>query len=67
VKDDELRGTAPSGRLCPVCVHVQVVRSARGSLFWRCTLAARDPRFPKYPPQPVVRCLGHEPIPRTKP
>lgn len=49
--------------LCPGCAHVRPVRSARGSLFLRCSLAARDPRFPKYPPQPVVRCSGHEPDP----
>jgi hypothetical protein len=32
--------------------------SARGSTFWRCALSARDPRFPKYPRLPVVRCVG---------
>lgn len=60
---DPERGTSgPSlGGLCPVCVHVQRVESARGSLFLRCKLAASDPRFPKYPAQPVLRCPGHAP------
>lgn len=49
------------GGLCPGCKHVRRIESARGSVFLRCTLASADPRFPKYPPQPVVRCLGHVP------
>lgn len=47
--------------LCPSCRHVRVVTSARGSRFLRCGLAGKDPRLPKYPPQPVVACPGHEP------
>jgi hypothetical protein len=32
--------------------------SARGSTFWLCALSASDPRFPKYPRLPVLRCPG---------
>lgn len=46
--------------LCPTCRHVQRVESAKGSVFWMCGRAKSDPRFPKYPPQPVVSCAGHE-------
>jgi hypothetical protein len=47
------------GGLCPRCVHVKEVRSARGSVFLLCRLAAEDARFSKYPPQPVFECSGH--------
>jgi hypothetical protein len=46
--------------LCPDCRHVQVITSARGSVFYLCKRSKDDPRFPKYPPQPVVVCAGHE-------
>ncbi len=51
---------AGPGGLCPGCANVKVVRSASGSVFLRCRLSSSDARFPKYPPQPVVRCVGHE-------
>ncbi len=35
------------------------VTSARGSLFWLCRLAARDPAFARLRP-PVLRCPGYE-------
>jgi hypothetical protein len=46
------------GGLCPRCTHVKIVTSAKGSTFLLCQLSSSDPRFPKYPPQPVVRCSG---------
>lgn len=46
--------------LCPSCRHVRVVQSDRGSRFYLCRRAALDPRFRKYPPQPVASCPGHE-------
>ena len=46
--------------LCPGCRHARVVRSDRGSVFYQCLLAAQDPRFPKYPPLPVLQCAGYE-------
>ena len=51
------RQPAP-GSLCPGCANVQVVTNDRGSRFFRCRLSAVDPRFPKYPPQPVLACAG---------
>jgi len=44
-------------------VHARVVTSARGSEFWLCGLHERDPRFPKYPRLPVIRCAGFTPRP----
>ncbi len=46
--------------LCPRCRHVKVVASPRGSTFLLCLRASQDPRYPKYPPQPVVSCRGYE-------
>jgi hypothetical protein len=45
--------------LCPECRNVRVIRSDRGSIFYQCLLAAVDPRFPKYPPLPVLTCPGY--------
>jgi hypothetical protein len=44
--------------LCETCGHAQKVVSDRGSTFLRCGLAAVDPRFPKYPRLPVLKCEG---------
>jgi len=46
--------------LCASCTHLQIVRSARGSEFVLCRLSFSDPRFPKYPPQPVLECAGYQ-------
>lgn len=46
--------------LCPGCLHVRMIRSDRGSVFYQCLLAAVNPRFPKYPPLPVLSCAGYE-------
>jgi hypothetical protein len=53
---------APAAGLCARCVHARRVQSDRGSVFIRCALSERDPRFPKYPRLPVLRCAGHEPL-----
>jgi len=50
---------APPRSLCHDCVHVQIVTSGRGSTFFLCKVAREDPRFAKYPPQPVVACPRH--------
>ena len=47
--------------LCAACLHVETIVSARGSTFYLCQLALTDPRFPKYPTLPVIRCDGYEP------
>jgi hypothetical protein len=53
----ELRAT---GGLCPRCVHVRRIDSAKGSTFWLCQRAATDASFPRYPPQPRMECAGFE-------
>ena len=35
-------------------------RAARGSRFVLCERSRTDPRFPRYPPLPVLRCAGFE-------
>jgi len=37
------------------------VISGTGSRFFLCRLSQTEQRFPKYPPQPVVRCGGYKP------
>jgi len=44
--------------LCQVCSHCQEVISGRGSVFYLCRQSQTDSRYPKYPPQPVVRCVA---------
>ena len=45
--------------LCPGCHWSRLVVSGRGSQFLLCNKAFQDPRFPKYPPQPVAMCSGY--------
>jgi hypothetical protein len=47
----------PAG-LCSRCVHLQLVKSSRGSTFYLCRLSFSDPRFPRYPALPVLSCAG---------
>jgi hypothetical protein len=47
--------------LCASCIHKQIIENKRGSRFYLCALSRVDPRFPKYPPLPVVRCIGYQP------
>jgi hypothetical protein len=35
------------------------MRNDRGSVFLMCLLSKTDPRFPKYPPLPVLSCEGY--------
>ena len=44
--------------LCERCGWVREVVTPRGSRFLLCGLSRDDPRYPKYPPQPVWRCDG---------
>ena len=46
--------------LCESCRHLREVVSGRGSRFLLCLLSQSDKRFPKYPPQPVLKCGGYE-------
>ncbi len=47
--------------LCETCANVREVVTPRGSRFLLCRLSQTDPAYPKYPPQPVVRCDGYRP------
>jgi hypothetical protein len=47
--------------LCDTCVHQQIVRNTRGSVFSLCRRSREDPRYPRYPRMPVLECPGHEP------
>jgi hypothetical protein len=49
----------PPAGLCDSCEHQQLVRTGRGSEFSLCLRHKTDERFPKYPPVPVVRCVGY--------
>lgn len=51
---------SPDPGLCGDCRHARVVESDRGSRFWLCRRAARDPNYRRYPRLPVLRCEGHE-------
>ena len=44
--------------LCETCENVRAVSTAR-SRFLLCRLSATNAAYPKYPPQPVVRCDGY--------
>jgi hypothetical protein len=45
--------------LCDSCLHQQVVRNTRGSVFSLCRRSREEPeRFARYPRLPVVTCQG---------
>ncbi|MBJ7455148.1 MAG: hypothetical protein JHC74_03715 [Thermoleophilia bacterium] len=48
--------------LCGACAHQRLVPATRAT-YSMCRLAADDPRFPRYPPLPVIRCAGFTPAP----
>ena len=50
---------SPPAGLCESCAHVRIVETRKGSRFYLCTLSEVDPRFPKYPGIPVLRCGGY--------
>lgn len=45
--------------LCEMCDSMREVITPRGSRFLLCHRSSVDPAYPKYPPQPVVRCDGY--------
>jgi hypothetical protein len=53
--------------LCETCRHLRPVVTPKGSRFLLCRRHESEPIYPKYPPQPVVRCLGHEAADPGKP
>jgi hypothetical protein len=48
-----------SRSLCETCARMREVVTPKGSRFLLCRLSQTDPAYPKYPPQPVVRCDGN--------
>ncbi len=46
--------------LCKTCEHAREIVSGTGSHFLLCRVSQTDPRYPKYPPQPVLRCEGYK-------
>ena len=46
--------------LCEACSHRKEIVSSKGSIFLLCEKSETDRRFTKYPPQPVVQCVGYE-------
>jgi hypothetical protein len=48
--------------LCEICALMREIITSKGSRFLLCQLSKSDPAYPKYPPQPIVRCDGY----RTK-
>jgi hypothetical protein len=36
------------------------INTPKGSRFLLCQLSQSDPAYPKYPPQPLVRCGGYQ-------
>jgi hypothetical protein len=45
--------------LCETCALMREVVTPKGLRFLLCQLSQTDPDYPKYPPQPVVRCEGY--------
>lgn len=64
MSDEGARNEAPShspAGLCHRCAHTRLIVSDRGSRFYLCALSESDPRFPKYPRLPVLKCDGFKP------
>ena len=51
--------------LCETCSWMREIKTPKGSRFLLCQLAQSDGRYPKYPPQPVVRCDGFQRDPQS--
>jgi hypothetical protein len=45
--------------LCEKCGLMRQVVTPRGSRFLLCQLSTANPDYPKYPPQPIIRCEGY--------
>ena len=52
--------TNQTNSLCETCRHMREIVSGKGSRFLLCQLAQDDGRFPKYPPQPIIKCEGYK-------
>jgi hypothetical protein len=45
--------------LCETCAWMREVVTPKRSRFLLCQLSKPDTDYPKYPPQPVVRCVDY--------
>lgn len=50
----------PDPGLCATCAHAALIVNDRGSRFYRCERSRSDPRFRRYPPLPVIACIGYD-------
>jgi hypothetical protein len=57
---DQQQAESARAGLCATCRHAAVIVSDRGSRFYRCERSKTDPRFPRYPPLPVLSCIGYD-------
>ena len=46
--------------LCETCRNLREIITPKESRFLLCQVSKSDPVYPKYPPQPVVKCEGYE-------
>lgn len=46
--------------LCAGCRHVKELATKIGATIYQCRLAAKDARFRKFPPLPMLACPGFE-------
>lgn len=46
--------------LCLSCRYGRTVKNRRGSRFYMCERSRTEERYPRYPPLPVLRCVGHK-------
>jgi hypothetical protein len=46
--------------LCETCAWMREIVTPKGSRFLLCQLSKTDQAYPKYPPQPIVRCSGYQ-------
>jgi hypothetical protein len=52
---------ASTAGLCAACGHARLITSSRGAQFLLCQVSISDPRYPRYPPLPVLRCAAFTP------
>ena len=56
------KATGMTQSLCETCQMMREVITPKGSRFLLCQLSVAKPEYPKYPPQPIVRCDGYQEI-----
>ena len=55
-----MNSPAPPAGLCAQCLHRKEIRTDRDTIFTQCLRSFTDPKFPKYPRLPVLKCTGFE-------